>query len=385
MLGKLEVHATAELAMIDILRRTQAAGGSLSTAVKPAGDGKGAWAVVDHTLSPEQWIWLRSQILERPIWVGEQVGIEQIGYIRDLKRPAASARLSALIDTYTGKPNLSANEASRSILFWKQFARAVEVDHIGDVEHHQVVEYERVVLAAGLAPKSIHHRFSKVKTIVGYALKRGIDIHGCRTALDALAMLEVKDAHPIDPTPISVPEFWAVHNAAERAGDTTFATLMLTALNCCAYGGEVASLRWSELDLKAGTYVGRRPKTKVSRVAVLWPEVVAGLKRVPVRSEVDYVFNTSRRSFTSNAVLKYWRRYREAAKLDEAVTFGRIRDAAYSIACQHASLDQAKVLAGHAFGGASDFYVRRNPQFVSDACQAIRNEFFARRRRKAQA
>ena len=206
-------------------------------------------------------------------------------------------------------------------------------------------------------------------------MKRGVDIQGCRQALDALAMLEVKEAHPIDPLPIDVANFWKIHEQADAADDPTFATMMLVALNCCAYGGEVANMKWSEIDLKARAYVGRRPKTKITRVAVLWPEVVDALRRTQRRGEVEFIFNSTRRSFTSNAVLKLWRKYRQTSSVGDEITFGQIRDAAYSIACQSASLDQAKVLAGHAFGGASDFYIRRNPRFVALACEAIRQAF----------
>ena len=92
----------------------------------------------------------------------------------------------------------------------------------------------------------------------------------------------------------------------------------------------------------------------------------------------ECVFYTSRRSYTTFSVLEVWRKYREAAKLGDDVVFSRIRDAAYSIACQTASLDKAKILAGHRLSGSSDFYIRRNPQFVAECCEAIRKAFYAR-------
>ncbi|MDB5324992.1 MAG: Tyrosine recombinase XerC [Phycisphaerales bacterium] len=374
-LGKLRVHTSVDGIVADVVKRLRDSGSNLEAEVALSGGPDPVFAVRDLTLTEDQWAWLRNQIIERPKWVAERVGIEQIGYLSDLERPLPSAKLSTLIDTYTAKPALSSNELSRSKLFWKQFVRATGVTHVNEIEHAQVIAYEKAVLGAGLAPKSIHHRFGKVKTVFAFAIKRGIDIQACRKALDALAMLEVKEAHPMDPRPIAPDQFWKIYAKASDTGDTVFTTCLLTALNLCAYGGEISKLRWGELDLDAGTYVGRRPKTKISRVAVLWPEVIKGLQKIERREAVDYVFNTSRRSFTCNAVLKHWRRYRAAAQLNDDLTFGQIRDAAYSIACQNASLDQAKVLAGHAFGGASDFYIRRNPLFVAKACEAIRAAF----------
>lgn len=324
----------------------------------------------------EAWGWFREQILTRPKYVAERVGIEQIGYLTDVKRPTVSPKLDELGELYAVKPGLSSNEASRSRLFWKEFCKAVAVETIRDITHDHIVNYEAAILAKDYAPKSILHRHRKIRTVFAFAIKRGRGVEDCRRALDMTAMLEVKNAHPLDPKPISVKDFWAIHGKAKVAGDTVFATLMLTSLNAAMYGGEVAALKWEEVDLARGELVTRRSKTGVSRVAVLWPEVIKALKKLERRG--DYMFNSLRRSYVVNSVLKMWRKYREAACLGDNVTFSQIRDAGFTIACRSASLDQARVLAGHRLPGATDFYVRRNPQFVAAACEAIRSEFFNR-------
>src|SRR5690606_22247894 len=106
-------------------------------------------------------------------------------------------------------------------------------------------------------------------------------IEHCRKALDVLTMLEVKNAHPLDPKPISVSDFWEIHSQAIKAGDHCFAALMLTALNGALYGGEVAAVRWDEIDFETGGFVSRRSKTGVSRIAVLWPEVLKAVAPLP--------------------------------------------------------------------------------------------------------
>lgn len=321
--------------------------------------------------SPAYWGWLHTQLVARAKWVSERVGID----LTNLKPPVPSAKLSALIDAYTAKPKLSSNEASRSKLFWTEFAKAIDVSTVGEIGHPQIIKYEKAVAAGGLSTKSTHHRFAKVKTVIAYGLKRGLDIEGCRRALDAAAVLDAQHRNENDPTPIEPTAFWKVYSAAMKAGDTVFAALVLIALNACCYGGEAAVLKWGEIDLKAGTLVTRRPKTGVSRVAVLWPETIAALNAVPKRDGVDFIFNTSRRSYTTYSVLEVWRRYCTAAELPTDLKVGQIRDAAYSIACQSATLDQAKALAGHRFPGMTDAYVRRRPYFVGTACEAIRREF----------
>jgi integrase len=150
--------------------------------------------------------------------------------------------------------------------------------------------------------------------------------------------------------------------------------MMLMALNAAMYAGEVSALKWSEIDLVAGTLVTRRPKTGVSRVAVLWPETVAALKALP--REGDHVFYTRVRSYTVFSALDAWRKYREAAGLGGDITFCMVRDAAFTIACAETTSDMARVLAGHRLAGAVDNYVRRAPMFVRPACDAIRSHFF---------
>ncbi|HEV2292826.1 MAG TPA: tyrosine-type recombinase/integrase [Tepidisphaeraceae bacterium] len=374
-LGTLQVHASAEAAMLDLLQRTVAAGGRLDAETAILHEkGVEAFAVSDDTLTRAQWAWLNEQLITRRQWVAQQVGVEQIAWLTDLKRPAPAQTLKELGELYVAKQGLSGNEVSRSKLFWKEFCNAAGVNTVPELTHDHVIAYERVVQSGNYAAKTVLHRYRKVRTILAYAIKRGRGVEECRRALDMTAMLEVKDAHPLDPQPIAVEDFWAVQKQAVTAGDTPYAALMLTALNAAMYAGEVAALKWEEVDLASGELVTRRSKTGVSRVAVLWPETIKALKKVDRRG--DYIFNTSRRSYLVNSVLKVWRRYRADAKLADDVTFSGIRDAGFTIACRAATLDQARVLAGHRLPGATDFYVRRNPQFVADACAAIRAEFF---------
>ncbi|MDB5295633.1 MAG: Tyrosine recombinase XerC [Phycisphaerales bacterium] len=318
----------------------------------------------------EFWATVRQLILERPKHVAQMTGIEQIGYLADLPRPTPSPALAEVGELYAARPNLSPNEAGRSRLFWREFVQATGAATVRDVDHDAVARYEAAVARAGLAPKSVLHRYRKVRTVLAYAIKRGRGPADCRRALDALAMLEVRDAHPIDPTPIRPDAFWAIHAAALAAGDATFAALMLTALNACMYSGEVAALKWAEVDLAAGELATARPKTKVGRVAKLWPETVAALSALPRRGE--HVFHTSHRSYTTFSVLAAFRRYRQAAGYGGEVVFSALRDAAFTVACTAGSLEAARALAGHRLPGVTDFYLRRNVGFVAAACAAVR-------------
>ena len=319
--------------------------------------------------SDAAWAYFREMLLTRREYVAQMTGVEQIAWLPDLQRPGASKTLKAIGDLYSEKPGLTDNEASRSKLFWKEFTQAIGIDKIRDITHDRVVEYEKLIQRKAYAPKSILHRYRKIRTVLRYAIKRGQGIDECRRALDVTAMLEISKHTPLDPNPIDAVHFWKVHAMAVKKGDQVFAALMLTAINCAMYSSEIAALRWGDIDLDRAELVTRRNKTKVSRVAVLWPEVVKYLKKLERHG--DSVFYTSRRSYTTFSVLEAWRRYRGAANLPETLVFSQIRDATFTVACR-TSLDQARVLAGHRLPGASDHYLRRQPQFVAPACLATR-------------
>ena len=118
---------------------------------------------------------------------------------------------------------LSDNELSRSKCFWAEFekvAKRLNVTTVDGVTSDLAHAYESYIEGQKLAPKSKLHRYRKVRGILHYAIKRGKSVEACRKALDVLAMLEVKDAHPLDPTPITPADFWAIHGEALKANPT---------------------------------------------------------------------------------------------------------------------------------------------------------------------
>lgn len=332
------------------------------------------------------WARVTTDLLERRELVAAKTGIAAVAWLPDLKKPTDSPKLCDLIDLYTKKPKLTSVEVGRSKLFWREFTSWSGVATLRDITHTAVQQYESKVSThrvtssrkegAGrtkkLSAKSVKHRFSKVRCVVAYALKRGVDAPECRRVLDVLAMLESPDASPLAPHPISPKDLWIFYRAALRAEDQEYAALLLGMLNLAMYPGEISALRWDEANLDTGEVVTRRPKTGVVRVGILWPETIAALKALP--HEREQIFCSRRRSFTAQLVWHWWKRYRDQVKLP-LVKPSDIRDASYTIACQVSTLDKAKVLAGHRFSGVSDAYIQRNPQFVADACTAIAKAF----------
>jgi integrase len=174
----------------------------------------------------------------------------------------------------------------------------------------------------------------------------------------------------MDPKPISREDF---HNLLVAADDQMKAMLML-GLNTCCYGGEVAALNWSDLDLDKGTLVTARNKTNVVRVATLWARTVAALARLD--RQTDALFLTEAGTQANYlSVYRLFKITRKAAGL-ETIQFSHIRDGAYTAAVEAGvDLNTCRLLAGHATG-ISDHYVRRGPRMVAAACEAIEQAYF---------
>lgn len=315
--------------------------------------------------------WLRKMVLTQGEWLAQKTGVPALGWLGDIQRPDESPKLADIVKVYLKKPNLSPEEGRRTLRFWNEFTKIVGVTTVGEIRHAQVERYEAKINETDLGPKSIKHRYSRVKTVLSYALKRGRNPEHCRKALDTLAMLEVETPDSLDPNPIKPSEFWAIHKAATDAGDDMFAAMMLFSLNAALYPSEAGDVRWSDIDLERGEFVTRRRKTSVPRIAVLWPETIEALKKLP--QERETVFNTPRTNYKRFSNFRDWKIYRDSVKLPD-VKFNQIRDAAFTAACR-VSLDQARVLAGHRMPGAVDAYVLRQPQFVAQACEGIRQTF----------
>ena len=99
---------------------------------------------------------------------------------------------------------------------------------------------------------------------------------------------------------------------------------------------------------------------------------------IPERDAIDFVgANAGAMRELIHALRNAFRRLREKAHLGKEVTMDRIRDGAYTAAIQGTESDkQAKIIAGHRFGGETDAYVKRLPQMVSEACAAIEQAYF---------
>ncbi|MGA2751466.1 MAG: tyrosine-type recombinase/integrase [Tepidisphaeraceae bacterium] len=319
----------------------------------------------------EVWPWLRQLILERPQHVAERTGIAEIAYLADLPCPKPSPNLRDIGQLYFDKAPITKHEKQKSEKFWNEFCAVVGIQTVKDLTAEIASTYLDHVFAAGQSGTYVKHRFGKIKTILHFALRRGVASQEIRNALDACAVLVAPKATVLDPHPISRDHYHKLLNAA----DPQMQAMLLLALNACLYAKETCDLRWSDLDLKTGVLLADRGKTGVCRVAILWGRTLKALQALPQRLESPFV-SIQGSPHNANTLTKAFRRLRVQAGVPQDVTFGNIRDGGYTTAVQAGvQFHTVQMLAGHR-NGMSDHYVKRSAFQVADACKAIERHYF---------
>ena len=320
---------------------------------------------------------VRELLLDNPRAFAERVGIPELAALHDLRPPEPSLPLADCWTAYASrKTRRTGHWQSKMRAFWSEFAKAVGVSTLAEVNREAVASYHDSVWATakakGYSPTWVNHRLSGVRAVLSAALKTGRDVDNVRRVLDLTAIFERQQTSGVNPKPIARDDFAKL--LATAKGDMR--AILLVMLNAALYPSEAAALRWSELDLDAGTFASRRRKTGIVRVAKLWKRTIAALRKVK-RHAADAVFvTTTGTPLSANVLSKRFAKLRKAAGVDASVTLDRIRDGAYTAAvAAGVPLEEVKLLAGHSTG-ISDAYAARRPDMVAKACRAIEQAYF---------
>lgn len=325
---------------------------------------------------PALWAYVRDEIIARPKYVAEQVGIEQIGYLADLPKPTPSPTLEQVGELFF-KKNISDNWMAKCKIYWQEFQNQVEVKTLRELNQEHLLDYEEMVMEAmregGHKSTYARQRYQGIKSIINYAPKRGKWAEDCQRVYAYAKVLIPPKKSATDPRPIDRQHFHKLFNAA----DEQMAAMLLLMLNACMYGGEVAALDWSELNLDNGTLATHREKTSVVRIAVLWPRTVAALRKLPRHTDALFLTNGTKMRHNYQTVYKAFKALRKSVESAAEIQLSDIRDGAYTSAVEAGvELDRVKLLAGHSTG-ISDAYVKRRPKMVAEACEAIQVAYFS--------
>jgi integrase len=328
------------------------------------------------------WEWMREQLISRPEYVASMTGIEEVARLADLPKRKPSPKLKEVLDLYMEKSQTSDKQKQQVERFFKDFIKSVGnqgAKTLADLTPENCAAYADEILERKLSAKYIKSHFSGARTPINFARKRGVNPEDCRRALDCLAVCQAPKGKGKDPEPISVEDFKALLDAADKDRDKA---LMLTMLNCAMYGSEALALNWGDIDFKTGHLSTTRSKTGNARVSVLWKRTLKALKTIKPDNATDDtpVFISVRKSrLTHYAWNELFRAIRDKANVDSKVTAEHYRDGAQTAALlAGCELNHVKMLAGHDLPGVSDHYIRRLPAMVGDACKAIEKHYFKR-------
>jgi integrase len=323
---------------------------------------------------PEPFLfnWMKEQILARQKYCAEQTGIEQLGYIFDLKPPTASPTLDEVGNLYFDKAKITDKWRRQSRLFWREFCDSQDAKTLREINQESIVGYKSDVLENAKSPTYAKHRFGCVKTIINYTGEWGKWAEDRVKVLAFCSVLIPPSSTSLDPHPIERAHFHALLNAA----DPQIQAVLLLALNCCMYGAEVSDIRWTDIDLDKGVLVADRGKTQVARVAVLWKRTIEAMKALPRTDNVLFRTAATKQAHNANTIGKLFRTLRTAANVSTEVKFNWIRDGAYTAAVDSGiEFQHAQILGGHRTG-MGDHYLKRKPKIVADACDAVERAYF---------
>jgi integrase len=326
--------------------------------------------VTQHIAEDAFWARVTRELLTRKQYAAERTGIEKLAYLDDLKPPEALPTFQEMEDVWR-KHCRASDEQRRKVLHdWNDFATTAQVQTLKDIEPDVVIVYRDAVYARKVSGKSQQNLFTRIRRLVSFARARAMAVQECSRVLQCLSLLVPSESTvSLDPKPIDVDDWKKLLKTA--TGDDK--VMLLVMLNCAMYLGEVVALKWR--DIKGEYILTHRAKTdKVVRLATLWPETKAAL--AGVRHHGDHVFIAAhgRRLGIKGAELR-WRELRKAAGVQE-VTSSQLRDGAATAAAE-AGIEPTiiNLLLGHR-SGINDHYVKRAPERVRPACDAVYAKYF---------
>ena len=362
-LGTVLAHSSAHDALVDMTNRTLAAGGYLdaTTTELPSG----GYAISDETLSPKHWAWLKKQIIKRPKWVAEQCGIEQIGYLSDLKKPEPIPTLESLNEIWKTHFKSSDEQKRKCAAAFKNFRKITKIASLTEITAERVVEYRDAVYARNLSGKTQSNLYTRIRRYISFFKERAVAIDEMnRVGRNLELLIPNTTTITVNPQPITRVE-WEKLLSASSGDDRAMVLLML---NCALYLQEVIKLEWN--DIRNGCLITHRAKTgKCVRVAVLWQQTLKSLEAVSHKGPFVF-YNYAGMPLGIKGAEKRFRQLRDAANIQ--VTSSQLRDGAYTAAVEaNVTSNLCQLLVGHR-SGLADHYVKRRPTMVAPACEAIR-------------
>jgi integrase len=316
---------------------------------------------------PAFWARMREALFDNLAVCAKMTGIPALATLDLSAQPRESLKIADVIAAYTTQSPATAKSKKEATTALEALATHAQAVTLADLTIEKLTAFRQSV--AGYSAGTQQAYFGRIKSILGFALKIGMDQPQIRAALDRCRVLWTSTpVAPMQPHPMSREHFHALLKIA----DPIWRARLLLAMNCCFYIADLRDLKWTDIDLDKATFSAIRGKTRIPRVATLWAETVEAIKKLPRRGQSPYVFtSTHGTKYNRTTMGNDFMDLRTKAGVPDTVKFADIRDGSFTAATQAATDPRwAQVLAGHA-SGMQDHYVLRDAAKVKPACDAV--------------
>ena len=121
-----------------------------------------------------------------------------------LPKPEPSPTMKELIETYAAKTSVTAEEIRRCKTLFGKASRSYGIATVRELTHDHVVKYEKhLANEANLSPKSVKHRYCRIRTVIAYAMSGARTRMTPTTSLERPANVRSAGADALDPNPVS--------------------------------------------------------------------------------------------------------------------------------------------------------------------------------------
>jgi hypothetical protein len=91
------------------------------------GESRLEWSEKFRIAQLTNWNWIADQIRSRPSWVAQKTGIEQIGYLTDIKPPKPLPSLDVLEQEWKNHARCSKDQKAKVLRAWQDFRETSEI------------------------------------------------------------------------------------------------------------------------------------------------------------------------------------------------------------------------------------------------------------------
>jgi integrase len=326
---------------------------------------------------------------------------EKLEIIMGKRKEPVGMLLSDIIEHYKKKTifivsNISPKtkqELNETVATWDYFTKAINKKGIGEINKHTIIDYfdyiEKEYKEKKYSTTWIRKKFEQVKRVFYYVSKREDNEQLEQVTKWCADILTPPTKVVKNPPKLIEPETFklmlTVSNGMEKA-------ILLLSMNAAYYTEDLATVPKSAINWKEKTIVfQRKKKGQMPRAAILWPETIEALKKLPEHEGKTLFYNTERKKpYASGYFAKAFNNVLTAAvekvkndnlnlSIDKTLTHSNCRDSFQTITKREKGMsDSYNAAMGHRQAGVSGDYIdaRTYPKISKAACEAVHDYYF---------